>query len=80
MFKSHLDGCGNDLDQLGRGKVFWAGGPSAIGVRAAVKATLVTLVGKRDAEVIYLSIKRIGEGISHSLKSAPARYSIRNLR
>ena len=80
MLETQAGGRGDDMNQLLRGEVIRLRGPAAIRIGATVETAFVALVSDRNAKVIYLSIKRIGECISHILKSALAQYSIRNLR
>ncbi len=68
MLESYLDGCGNDLDQLGFGEVFWTGSPTAIAGGATVEATFVTLIRDGNTQVVDLSAERIKKSGKHGLR------------
>lgn len=80
MLESHLDGCVNDLDQLGFGEVVWTGSPTAIAGRATVEATFVTLIRDGNTQVVDLSAKWIKKSGGHGLRWGCVWYKTHNPR
>jgi hypothetical protein len=68
MFESKASRGADYLDQLRGGKVIGLWGPTAVSSGAAVETAFVTLIGERNAEVIYLSAERIEKGGEHGIR------------